>query len=105
MKLKELHGMRAGKRSGRKPAKRRSRADLKRAIVAAFRAEFPTDTVDVSDGYKDNLHVMVVSRKFDTMTPRQQQDMMWTLLRSASLNTAERALVTVLLPLSPAEIK
>jgi len=93
-------------RKSKPPARRtRSRAELERAIVDAFRKEFPTDTIDVSDGYKDNIHVLVVSRKFDSMNERQKQDMMWTLVKSAELSQKEMDLITVLMALSPGEIK
>jgi uncharacterized membrane protein len=42
-------------------------ADLafKEKVQQVFKREFPDDTVDVSDGYHDNVHVVIVSRKLD----------------------------------------
>ena len=86
------------------PRNIRPRSQVKRAIVEAFRAEFPTDTIDVSDGYGGFVHVLVVSRRFDRMSPREKQDLMWRILER-TLTKAEMKLVSLLLPLSPAEIK
>lgn len=84
---------------------KRSREELKRVVAEALRKEFPTDTVDVSDGYRDNLHVLVVSRKFDGMSERQKQDMLRSLLKAGVLDKSEQNLVSLLLPYSPAELK
>ncbi len=37
----------------------RPREEIKTVLESAIRAEFPNDTVDISDGYKDNIHVLV----------------------------------------------
>lgn len=88
-----------------KSGSRRSRDQVKRILVEALRERFPNDTVDVSDGYKDNIHVMVVSRKFDQMTERQKQDYLWSLIDSSQLKDREKRLISLVYPLSPAEIK
>jgi hypothetical protein len=100
-----LSAVRAARKTGPKARRKRTRDELVRAIVDAFRREFPTDTIDVSDGYKDNIHVLVVSRKFDSMSERRKQDMMSTLLKSADVTQEEMELITVLMALSPGEIK
>ena len=82
----------------------RTRGQVKRAIAEAFRDEFPTDTVDVSDGYEEFIHVLVVSRRFDPMTPREKQNLMWRIL-GKTLDKSEIGLVSLLLPISPSEIK
>lgn len=41
----------------------RPRDQIKQALDSAFRASFPHDTVDISEGYQDNIHVVVVSRR------------------------------------------
>ena len=38
---------------------------FKEKVKKVFKQEFPEDTVDVSDGYRDNVHVVIVSRKLD----------------------------------------
>jgi hypothetical protein len=83
----------------------RTRREVKRALAEAFRIIFPNDTVDISDGYKDNIHVVVVSRKFDKMTERQRQELMWEIVDGTVLTKAEKSLISLLYPVSPAEIK
>lgn len=90
---------------GRRSARIRSRDELKSAIENSLRREFPTDTVDVSDGYKDNIHVMVISRKFDSMSDTVREDYLRTLLDDSDLTEAEKRRITVLLTWSPAELK
>jgi hypothetical protein len=85
--------------------RRRSRADVKRILEAAFRDEFPEDTVDISDGYKDNIHVLVVSRQFDGMQEQAKQDRLWGIIDGTGLTEAEKTLISLVMPLSPAEIK
>ncbi len=83
----------------------RSRDDIKVILEAAFRREFPQDTVDVSDGYMDNIHIVIVSRRFDALGDQEQQDLLWGILDKAPLNDDEKKLVSLLLPVSPAQIK
>lgn len=83
----------------------RSRAEIKKALEAALRKAFPTDTVDISDGYRDNIHVLVVSRRFDTMDDSTQQDMLWTLIEEAGLAPDEKQLISLVMPASPALLK
>lgn len=88
------------------PARRkRSRSDIKKRITEAFRKTFPTDTVDVSDGYLDNIHVMVVSRRFDRMSERQKRNLMWKIIDESGLSEDEKGLISLIYPISPAEIK
>ena len=83
----------------------RSREQLKADLEHVLRQRFPKDTVDVSDGYGDNVHVMVVSRAFDRMNERQKHDMLWSIVDAADFTDAERSLISLLYPVSPAEIK
>jgi hypothetical protein len=82
-----------------------SRQDAMQLIQDAFRRRFPHDTVDVSDGYEDNIHVLVVSREFDRMTEKQKQDLMWKIIDSTPLNDDKKKLISLVFPVSPAEIK
>jgi len=77
----------------------------KKTLEAAFRAEFPHDTVDVSDGYKDNIHVLVVSRRFDGMPEQNKQDWLWGIIDRTKLPRRAKLLISLVLPLSPADIK
>jgi hypothetical protein len=79
--------------------------EIKGVLAKAFRREFPQDTVDISDGYAENIHVLVVSRRFDGMSEQDKLDWLWGIIDSANLRAAEKALISVLLPVSPAEIK
>jgi hypothetical protein len=83
----------------------RTREDIKAAIEAALRVEFPRDTVDISDGYKDNIHVLVVSRRFDAMSESVQTDMLWSLIEGAGLSEDEKDLISLIMPASPALLK
>jgi hypothetical protein len=81
------------------------RERVKRTLEAAFRQQFPTDTVDISDGYGDNIHVLVVSRQFDTLSEQVKDDLMWSIIQKAPLSDDERHLISLVMPVSPAEIK
>jgi acid stress-induced BolA-like protein IbaG/YrbA len=83
----------------------RPRDQIKQAIEQALRREFPTDTVDVSDGYKDNIHVLVVSRRFDPMEERTQQELLWSLIDGAGLAEDEKNLISLVMPTSPSLLK
>lgn len=78
---------------------------VKRALEDAFRQQFPTDTVDVSDGYGENIHILVVSRQFDTLSESVKDDLMWSIIQRAPLSDEERRLISLVMPVSPAEIK
>lgn len=88
-----------------KTGRARSRDQVKRLVYEAFRKHFPEDTVDVSDGYRENIHVMVVSREFDRMREREKQDAMWKIIDKTDLSQDEKGLISLVFPVSPAEIK
>ena len=94
-------------KNGRKAQRKskRSRDQVKQMLREAFRKRFPNDTVDISDGYKDNIHVMVVSREFDEMGEREKQELMWEIIDSTELAENEKTLISLVYPVSPAEIK
>jgi len=83
----------------------RPREEIKTVLESAIRAEFPNDTVDISDGYQDNIHVLVVSRRFDTITDEEQRDLLWGLIDQAGLDEGEKALISLALAVSPSMIK
>jgi acid stress-induced BolA-like protein IbaG/YrbA len=91
--------------AGGKATKGRSRSEVKRILEKALKAVFPDDTVDVSDGYQDNIHILVVSRRFDGRTEAEKQDMIWTPIKKSELTEEEQFLISLALPLSPADIK
>jgi hypothetical protein len=85
---------------------KRDRAEIKRILENAFRREFPNDTVDISDGYQNNIHILVVSRRFDTISSEQEkQDLLWGIIDKTDLTGAEKLLISLVLPVSPALLK
>ena len=83
----------------------RSRIEIKAVLEKAFREEFPNDTVDLSDGYQNNIHVLVVSRRFDAMSEKAKQDVLWGVIDTTDLTDAEKTLISLVYPVSPAEVK
>jgi stress-induced morphogen len=63
-----------------------------------------SDLVDVSDGYDDNIHVVVVSRKFAGKRLKEKQDLIWSELVK-NLSQEEWGRVTLSVGVSPEEIK
>lgn len=84
---------------------RGGRKQIKASLEQAFRHRFPHDTVDVSDGYMENIHVLVVSRDFDGMAEQEKQDMMWRIIDQSPLCEADKTLISLVLPLSPSQVK
>jgi acid stress-induced BolA-like protein IbaG/YrbA len=62
------------------------------------------DLVDVSDGHDDNVHVVVVSRKFQGKRLKEKQDLIWSEL-IANLKEEEWGRVTLSVGVSPEELK
>ena len=83
----------------------RNRTEIKTVLEDAFRKEFPKDTVDLSDGYQNNIHVLVVSRRFDGMSEKDKQDVLWGVIDATDLTDAEKVLISLVHPVSPAEVK
>ena len=83
----------------------RNRNEIITILENAFRLQFPNDTVDLSDGYQDNIHVLVVSRRFDDMPEKDKQDVLWNVIDSTKLTDDEKALISLVYPVSPAEVK
>lgn len=78
---------------------------LKDKITSILREKFPHDTVDVSDGYKDNVHIIVVSREFDNMDETTKQDFLWSIIDKSDLTAKEKLKISRILPWNPAELK
>jgi hypothetical protein len=92
------------KRKNTHSLKMRSRPVLKKLIEASLREKFPQDTVEVSDGFEGNIHVLVVSRVFDKMAERAKFSYLWRIIESTDLTDAEKDLVTALIAYSPREL-
>jgi acid stress-induced BolA-like protein IbaG/YrbA len=78
---------------------------LKKKIEDILRKEFPGETVDVSDGYNDNIHVVVVSRKFDGMREKEKQELLWKPIDEGNLTDSEKVKISLILPYSPGDLK
>ena len=80
---------------------------LKTKIERILRAQFPQqgETVDVSDGSGDNIHVIVVSRTFDNMREKSKQELLWGAIDKSNLTDAEKVKISMILPYSPDDLK
>jgi len=75
-------------------------------IEQILRPHFRLDTVDVSSsGIRDNIHVVVVSRKFDNMTEKQKQEHLWGLIDNSNLTEEQKNHISLIVPSTPAELK
>lgn len=63
-----------------------------------------TDFVDVSDGFDDFIHIVVVSRKFDGRRMKEKEDLIWSEL-AHNLSPEEWGKVSLSIGASPDEIK
>ena len=82
-------------------------AALKTKIATVLKQGYfkdPNDLVDVSDGVDDNVHVVIVSRKFDSRRLKEKNDLIWSELIKA-LPPEEWGMVTLSIGVSPEEIK
>jgi stress-induced morphogen len=82
-------------------------AALKRKIHDSLKTIYfgdPDDSVDVSDGPEDSIHVVIVSRKFDGRRVKEKNDLIWSLLVK-SLHHDEWGKVSLSVGKSPEEIK
>jgi acid stress-induced BolA-like protein IbaG/YrbA len=80
---------------------------LKRKIRDVLRQGYfhdEGDLVDVSDGYDDHIHVVVVSRKFEGKRMKEKQELIWSELVQ-HLSHDEWGRVTLSVGVSPEEIK
>jgi acid stress-induced BolA-like protein IbaG/YrbA len=78
---------------------------LKETIEDIIKLEYPGETVDVSDGYANNIHIVVVSRKFDGMAEKEKQDMLWSFIDKSKLSDEEKLSISLILPYSPKDLK
>ena len=80
---------------------------LKQKIYDSLKSGYfseTTDLVDVSDGFDDLVHVVIVSRKFDGKLARERHDLIWAEL-TKQLSNEEWAHVSLSIGASPEEIK
>ncbi len=62
------------------------------------------DLVDVSDGPDDDIHIVIVSRKFDGRRMKEKNDLIWSVLVQ-HLHPDEWGKVSLSVGASPEEIK
>jgi stress-induced morphogen len=80
---------------------------LKNRIRSVLKSGYfsdPDDLVDISDGPDGNIHVVVVSRKFDGRPMKEKHDLIWSEL-SGKLSADEWGKITLSIGMSPEEIK
>ena len=80
---------------------------LKRKIHDVLKRGFfrdADDLADVSDGDEDNIHVVIVSRKFDRRRTKEKEEVIWSEL-TTSLAPEEWGKVSLSVGASPEEIK
>ena len=59
------------------------RVDLKKKIHDVLKDAYfrdPDDSVDVSDGDDEHVHLVIVSRKFDGQKMKEKNDLVWSVL-------------------------
>jgi stress-induced morphogen len=81
--------------------------DLKKKIHDVLKSVYfhdPDDSVDVSDGPDDSVHLVIVSRKFDGRRMNEKNDLIWSLL-TANLTADEWGKISLSIGASPEEIK
>ena len=72
---------------------------FKDKVKGIFEEALPGAFVDVSDGYRDNVHVVIVTRRFDGLTERQKDEYLWSIVQPAL--EAEAGRISLLLGYSP----
>jgi stress-induced morphogen len=78
-------------------------AQLKQKLHDTLKGAYfkdPDDSVDVSDGPDDSIHVVIVSRKFDGKRMKEKNDLIWSVL-SQNLKPEEWGKVSLSVGASP----
>jgi stress-induced morphogen len=80
---------------------------LKKKIHDALKRGYfsdSTDFVDVSDGFDDLIHIVIVSRKFDGRRIKEKEDLIWSELLK-NLSKEEWGQISLSVGASPDEVK
>lgn len=82
---------------------------IKAVLKETFKNE-PDTIIDVTpSGVRDNLHVLVVSRRLDPLTEQQKQELLWGALDTAKedgkLSDMDVLRVSMILPVSVSELR
>ena len=80
---------------------------LKEKIRRILQDELKDDAwIDISDGYADHVHIIVVSTKFDEMEESDKQDYLWAILdKSETLTDEEKTKISLILPYGRVDLK
>ncbi len=81
--------------------------NLKQKIYDVLKGRYfsdSTDFVDVSDGFDDLIHIVVVSRKFGGRRMKEKEDLIWSELFQ-NLSPEEWGKVSLSIGASPDDIK
>jgi stress-induced morphogen len=70
-------------------------ASAARKVEEGLRRAFPQDTLELREGYRGHVHVLVVSNRFNGKTERQKQDLFWEILRAEAPDTADAVSVAI----------
>lgn len=76
---------------------------IKQMLKAEFVATHPGSKIKVSEGWGDNIHVLVVSEAFKGMPAEKRDDMVWPILEK--LPKTEMTHISLCLLLTPEEVK
>ncbi len=81
-------------------------AQIKKKIEELLCKEFnENSTVDVSDGYQDNIHIVVVSRKFSGKSENEKQDILWSVIETSDLSDLDKNKISLIITYSQEELK
>lgn len=81
-------------------------AKTKKKIEEMLSRKFNENSAfDVSDGYQDNIHIVVVSRKFSGKSENEKQDMIWSVIETSDLSDLDKNRISLIAPYSPEELK
>jgi hypothetical protein len=86
----------------KKPADQALMDKIKRILKAHFKDD---GYVDVAPGYGENIHVVVMSRKFDGMLESIKMDYLWDLIDKSELSEEEKLRISMIMPLSPDDVR
>jgi len=88
--------MQLNRREVKKPMKH-----IEQMLKAEFVATHPGSEIQVSEGWGDNIHVLVVSEAFKGMPAEKRDDMVWPILEK--LPEDEMIYISLCLLLTPEE--
>lgn len=84
---------------------KRPREAIKDVLYKSLSSEF--ETVTLGDGYKDSIHIQIISSKFADKGDNERVQMIYAVLDdpNTGLLKAEESLICLILPFAPDEIE